>query len=103
MTTVQLYVGPRENGERFNVVLLTRVDDSRTIHLEHPIINDATGVTGRRVAWARSHRYDGRRSTSGQANLRFEQALTARYLSVPALSILARSADPIGTQFRPLG
>lgn len=47
----------RDEGERYDVYLLTGPDDIETVHLAAPIRNDTTSDSGRATAWTQKQRY----------------------------------------------
>jgi hypothetical protein len=49
--------GPREEGKQYEVFLLSGPEDSDTLRLDRPIINDTTSKSGRPTAWVRGQRY----------------------------------------------
>jgi uncharacterized protein with LGFP repeats len=49
--------GTRDEGERYDVYLLTGPDDIETVHLAVPIRNDTTSDSGRATAWTQKQRY----------------------------------------------
>jgi hypothetical protein len=49
--------GPREEGEQYEVFLLSGPEDPDTLRLDAPIMNDTVAESGRSIAWARKQRY----------------------------------------------